>query len=278
MPRGNWLAAAAAPACSIVLLAGGCGGSSHQNARTRTTPPRGRPRIARPVHVRPYRQAVPILMYHEVRKPPPGAPNPRLFVSASTFRAEAGWLARNGFHGITLVQLRQAWKGRRKLPRRPVVLTFDDGYLSVYRNVVPTLRRLHWPAVLNLALGNTKSAEGVTRAEVRRMMRAGWELASHTISHLDLTTLGSAQLREELVGSRRLIRRWFHVTASDFCYPAGRYDQRVVRAVRRAGYRTATTVSPGLATPRHPFELPRIRIEESDGVRGLGRTLAALHR
>jgi peptidoglycan/xylan/chitin deacetylase (PgdA/CDA1 family) len=276
MSRGRWLALALVPACSIAVLSGGCGGSKHQPART--TAKRTRPRAVLPVHVRPYHRPVPILMYHEVRKPPPGAPNPQLFVSARTFRAQVRWLERRGFHGITLVQLQEAWRGRRKLPRRPVVLTFDDGYLSVYQNVVPVLRRMRWPGVLNLALGSTKSAEGVTRPEVKRMMRGGWELASHTISHLDLTTLGSTQLHQELVGSRRLIRRWFHVTVSDFCYPAGRYNRRVMRAVRRAGYRTATTVSPGLATPRHPFELPRVRVEESDRVAGLAGTLAALRR
>jgi peptidoglycan/xylan/chitin deacetylase (PgdA/CDA1 family) len=217
-------------------------------------------------------------MYHEVRKPPPGAPNPQLFVDARTFRAQMRWLARRGFRAVTLVQLQEAWHGRRVLPRRPVVLTFDDGYLSVYRNAVPVLRTMHWPGVLNLALGNTKSAEGVTRAEVKRIMQGGWELASHTISHLDLTSLAPAQLREETAGARALIAKWFHVRPVDFCYPAGRYNRRVIAAVRRAGYTTATTVDPGLATPSHPFELPRVRVEESEGVRGLAATLAALRR
>jgi peptidoglycan/xylan/chitin deacetylase (PgdA/CDA1 family) len=230
------------------------------------------------VHVRPYRKPVPVLMYHEVRKPPPGAANPQLFVRAKTFRAQVRWLARRGFRGITLVQLQQAWRGRRVLPRRPVVLSFDDGYLSVYRNVVPVLRRMHWPGVLNLALGNTQSAEGVSRAQVKRMMGAGWELASHTISHLNLTTIGPSQLRQETAGARKLINRWFHVKVADFCYPAGLYNRKVIAAVRRAGYSSATTVAPGLASPRHPYEIPRVRVDESDGVRGLAGTLASLRR
>jgi peptidoglycan/xylan/chitin deacetylase (PgdA/CDA1 family) len=267
------LALAAAGAISV--LAGSCGGSGHPSqARARAR----RHAAPRPVHVRPYREPVPVLMYHEVRKPPPGALNPQLFVRARTFRAQMRWLAAKGFRGITLVQLQEAWRGRRVLPRRPVVLTFDDGYLSVYRNVVPVLRKRHWPGVLNLALGNTKSPEGVTRAEVKRMMRAGWELASHTISHLDLTTISPAQLREETAGARSLIEKWFHVRVDDFCYPAGRYDRRAIAAVRRAGYTSATTVSPGLATPKRPYEIPRIRVNESDGVRGLAGTLAALRR
>ena len=217
-------------------------------------------------------------MYHEVRKPPSGTANPQLFVSAKTFRAQMRWLRGRGFQGITLVQLQEAWHGRRRLPRKPVVVSFDDGYLSVFQNVVPVLRRMHWPGVLNLALGNTKAAEGVSRAQVKRMMAAGWELASHTISHLDLSAVPPAQLRTETAGSRALIKKWFHVKVRDFCYPAGRYNRRAIAAVKRAGYTSATTVNPGRATPRHPYEIPRIRVEESDGVRGLAGTLASLRR
>jgi peptidoglycan/xylan/chitin deacetylase (PgdA/CDA1 family) len=221
---------------------------------------------------------VPVLMYHEVRVPPPGAPNPQLFVSASTFRAQAGWLARKGYTGVSMQQLREAWAGRRKLPRRPVVLTFDDGYDSVYRNAVPILKRLHWPGVLYLALGNTRNPDGVSRTQVTRMVHDdGWELGSHTINHLDLTTLGPAQLREETAGARDLIRRWFHRTPKDFCYPAGRFNATAVKAVRRAGYLTATTTEPGLAVPSQAYTLKRIRVEEAGGVKALAGSIAALH-
>ena len=277
MARPLPLVLALACAAALAGLAPGCGGSGHPSrARARSRP--GPQPASRPVHVRHYRKPVPVLMYHEVRKPPPGAANPQLFVHAATFRAQMRWLERRGFKGITLEQLQEAWHGRREPPRKPVVLTFDDGYLSVYRNVMPVLRRMHWPGVLDLALGNTKAAEGVSRAQVKRMMAAGWELASHTISHLDLSTIPPARLRQETAGSRALIKKWFHVSARDFCYPAGRYDRRSIAAVKRAGYTSATTVNPGLATPRHPYEIPRVRVDESDGVRGLARTLAALRR
>jgi peptidoglycan/xylan/chitin deacetylase (PgdA/CDA1 family) len=216
-------------------------------------------------------------MYHEVRVPPPGAPNPGLFVSAKTFAGQASWLERRGYRGVSMEQLRMAWAGRARMPRRPVVLTFDDGYDSVYRNVVPVLKRLHWPGVLYLELGATRNPDGVSRTEVKRMMQAGWELGSHTINHLDLTTVGTAQLREETAGARDLIRRWFHRTPKDFCYPAGRFNATAIKAVRRAGYLSATTTQPGLATPDKPFEIKRIRVEESGGVNGLAATMRSLH-
>jgi peptidoglycan/xylan/chitin deacetylase (PgdA/CDA1 family) len=230
------------------------------------------------VHVARYRKPVPVLMYHEVRVPPPAAPNPRLFVSAKTFDAQTAWLAKKGYTGISMEQLRQGWVGRRALPSQPVVLTFDDGYASVYRNVVPVLKRLHWPGVLYLALGNTRNPDGVSRGQVTRMMHDdGWELGSHTINHIDLTTARPGQLREETAGARDLIARWFHRTPKDFCYPAGRYNATVIKAVRRAGYLTSTTTKPGLAVPSRPYELKRIRVEDAGGVKALADAIAAAH-
>ena len=269
----------AALGIALAALTCGCGstltarraGRSLQAARPRAAP--------RPVRLKRYRKGVPVLMYHEVRRPPPGEPYPRLFLSARTFIAQVRWLRRRGYHGVTIARLREAWAGRARLPRRPVVLTFDDGYRSVYSNAVPLLRRLHWPGVLYLALGSTRNPDGVSRAQVERMVRDdGWELGSHTISHPDLTTLGRKRLREETAGARDLIRRWFHRTPRDFCYPLGRYNRTVIRALRRAGYLTATTEVMGLGTPARPYEIRRIRIEQATSVADLAATIRALGR
>lgn len=260
-------------AIALTALTAGCGSTvTARHAGSSVTAAR-----PRPVHVAPYRKPVPVLMYHEVRVPPAGAPNPGLFVSAETFAGQAAWLQRSGYRGVSMEQLRNAWAGRARMPRRPVVLTFDDGYDSVYRNVVPVLKRLHWPGVLYLQLGATRSPDGVSRAQVTRMVHDGWELGSHTINHLDLTTVAAAQLREETAGARDLIRRWFHRTPKDFCYPAGRVNASVIKAVRRAGYLTATTTQPGLATPAKPYEIKRIRVEQGGGVKGLADTIRSLH-
>jgi peptidoglycan/xylan/chitin deacetylase (PgdA/CDA1 family) len=109
---------------------------------------------------------------------------------------------------------------------------------------------------------------------VRRLIAAGWEVDSHTVSHPDLTTVPPRRLRHELVASRAYLRSHFGVPAAYFCYPSGRFDARVEAAVKRAGYRLATTTQPGLAKPSTPFALARIRVEGQDGVAGLLRKLA----
>ena len=97
---------------------------------------------------------VPILMYHVVEDPPAGAPWPLLYVSAAEFSSQMAWLDRNGYTGTTLTEMWRNWHHGEALPPRPVVITFDDGYGSVFENALPVLEDLGWPGVLNLKVDN----------------------------------------------------------------------------------------------------------------------------
>ena len=90
---------------------------------------------------------VPILMYHVIASPFPGAPYPALYVTARQFDGEIRWLARHGYRAVTLGRVLDDWRGLAELPRKPVVLSFDDGYHSDYTTALPVLRARHWPGV-----------------------------------------------------------------------------------------------------------------------------------
>jgi peptidoglycan/xylan/chitin deacetylase (PgdA/CDA1 family) len=111
---------------------------------------------------------------------------------------------------------------------------------------------------------------------VRALVRAGWELACHTVTHLDLTELEDDELDKEIRLSRRILRVTFGVPVDFFCYPSGHHDQRVVAVVRDAGYLGATTSLPGLACPGDPFRLRRVRIGDGDDALTLGLRLDSL--
>jgi peptidoglycan/xylan/chitin deacetylase (PgdA/CDA1 family) len=234
---------------------------------------------ARAVHKgwEPHRGPVPILMYHVVEAPRAGVPNPLLYVAGKTFAREMSWLDRHGFEGVTLDEVENAWAGRGLLPKRPIVVSFDDGYRSQETTAMPVLRRHHWPGVLSLTLGNMNDpGDPITPNQVQKLVDAGWELASHTISHVDLRTVSKRRLRHEVRDSRRIIRYVFRVPVDNFTYPAGLYNRRDVAAVKAAGYRGAMGVAPGLAKRRAPYDLQRIRVINSMGVRGLAAELKSL--
>jgi peptidoglycan/xylan/chitin deacetylase (PgdA/CDA1 family) len=205
--------------------------------------------------------AVPILMYHLVASAPVGSRYPGLWVAPGRFASEVAALARAGYRATTLDAVWRAWHGRGGLPARPLVISFDDGYESQFTRARPLLDALDWPAVLNLEVKNVGLAGGLSRIEVGDLVRDGWEVDAHTLTHPDLTSVGALTLRREVAGSRRWLRQVFGIPVDFFAYPAGRYDARVEAAVRVAGYRGAVTTAPGLASPHgDPDTLPRIRV------------------
>lgn len=209
------------------------------------------------------RETVPILMYHVINPPPPGAPFPGLYVPAAEFAEQMRALAGAGFHAVTMDQLWANWREGAPLPPgKPIVLSFDNGYQSQYTNALPILRGLGWVGVENIQLtGLPPSQGGLSPAQVRGLVAAGWELDTQGFSHADLITLGSSALHYQVAVARSEVQRRYHAPANWFCYPSGHYDATVIAAVRAAGYRGSTTVVPGWAQPgEDPYRLPRLRV------------------
>lgn len=259
----------------------GAGGAGDQQAPGGTQADGGgeaptvRRDLGRPGPPRP----VPILMYHVTTEPPAGAPFPDLYVTRAEFADQMEAMADAGYVAITQRELWAAWHEGGPLPRRPVVISIDDGYRSNYLYARPVLRRLGWPAVLNLKVGNLHEPDyGLSERMVRELLADGWELAAHTIDHPDLTAVDAATLRREVAGARRQLQQRFGVPVDFFCYPAGRYDDRVIAAVEAAGYLGATTVEPGLAEPDPDgrFTLRRVRVSNGRSGASLVAELAGL--
>jgi peptidoglycan/xylan/chitin deacetylase (PgdA/CDA1 family) len=215
-------------------------------------------------------------MYHVLGDPPAGAPFPQLYVSGADFAGQMRWLDRHGYTAVTLRSVWDHWHGRPSLRARPVVVSFDDGYRSVAQSGFRSLREKGWPGVLNLAVKNLYVRGGISEKQVRRLIASDWEIDAHTLSHPDLTTIDDRQLAREVAGSRRRLQRLFGIPVDFFCYPGGRYDARVIAAVRAAGFLAATTTVEGLATRNKPFELRRVRVSRSDGISGFGAKLVRL--
>jgi peptidoglycan/xylan/chitin deacetylase (PgdA/CDA1 family) len=182
------------------------------------------------------------------------------------------WLATHGHHVVSLQEVYDYWHGA-PLPRKAVVVSFDDGFHGHYTKAMPILAKHEWAGTLNLAISHLSRANAFTPRMVRRMLAANWELDSHTRTHAYLPGLGLTALRDELEGSRRFLRSTFHVQANFLCYPFGAYSPTVIDAARAAGYLGATTTEYGRASRDEPYSLNRIRISHSDGVSGLARKL-----
>jgi peptidoglycan/xylan/chitin deacetylase (PgdA/CDA1 family) len=219
---------------------------------------------------------VPILMYHYIRINPD--PNDKLgfnlSVTPDDFTRQMDWLAANGYHPVDFDDLRGYLLGHGGLPDRPVVLTFDDGYRDVYTTAYPILRAHRFKAVAYVVAGFVGRSTNVTAEQVLEMDANGIQIGAHTVSHADLTRLSGAGLWHEVYDSRAMLEGLIGHPVLDFCYPSGRFDDAVVRAVQAAGFLTATTTQPGfLHSAADRYLWTRVRV---DGGESLERLVADL--
>ena len=202
-------------------------------------------------------------MYHVIAGAPHDARYPGLFVPPARFAAHMRYLARHHYHVVTLQEVWIHWRRGALLPRKPVVVSFDDGFRTWYTEAYPVLHRYGWAGTMNLSVSHLDGVD-MRVSWIRTLIADGWELDSHSLTHRDLTHLAGRDLRREVAGSRKRLRTLFGAQVNFFCYPSGRYDARVIAAVRAAGYQGATTTDQGLAVPDQRFTLRRVRIDGDD--------------
>jgi peptidoglycan/xylan/chitin deacetylase (PgdA/CDA1 family) len=240
------------------------------------------------------RVRVPVLYYHRVQAPPPGfaswsATHKRQFLTydviPAAFKAQLDWLAAHHYTTILPRDLAAHWDHGKRLPARPVIITFDDGSHDWTRTVLPLLRSHHMIAEFYLTLSAIRSGS-ITWAEVRRLARAGNAIGGHDVHHVQLTRLGanrapasSAVMWAEVNGARRIIGSKIGIAPDSMAYVGGGFDPRLERLVRKAGYTTARTIVRGIIQTRERrFELRVVRIGWRDDVANLlaGRLVAGL--
>lgn len=231
-----------------------------------TAPPAERPAFARLAFpAAPARAAidVPVLMFHRVA-PPATATNAvsrDLTVPPATFAAELAWLHGHGYHPIRQARLFRALELGAPAPPRPVVLTFDDGYVDAATTIAPLLRRYGWPATFFVITGRAGARAFLTWEQMAALDRAGMDVASHTVHHLELPGLDAAGRWAEITRSKRELERHLGHPVYWFAYPAGAFDAASEADLCRAGYLLSYTTQYGASiSSARPEAEPRIRV------------------
>jgi peptidoglycan/xylan/chitin deacetylase (PgdA/CDA1 family) len=269
--------------CSLVLFttAGGWAKEPPPDKRVprRSPTPTASPQPTATRRPFPESARVPILMYHYVGDAPPTADRLRrdLTVSAAAFEAQMAWLRDNGYTTITLDQLYEYLNGGEPLPPRPVVLTFDDGYLDAYTVAFPTLKKYgHTGAFFVIAdFINYSNPEHATWSQLREMADAGMRIESHSRTHIDLRRRSNAVLVWELLGPAEQIEAFIGRKPRFFSYPTGRYDAAVIQILRDLGTNAALTTEIGRTQRLSTAMLwPRLRVRNTTTIEGFANLVA----
>jgi peptidoglycan/xylan/chitin deacetylase (PgdA/CDA1 family) len=190
---------------------------------------------------------VPVLIYHHVKslKPTDNAIERGLTVLPGEFRAQLNVLVKNHYHLVSAAALVGYLRSGGSLPSKPVVLTFDDGYIDMFGTAYQLLRTMHLTATFFIVPGFLDTRRYLSWKQVEQMAAAGMDIEAHSMTHPDLTTVPAAQLWGEVAQSRHVLEQRLHKAVRAFAYPYGAYNASVLRAVSKAGYWGAFTTRQG---------------------------------
>lgn len=184
---------------------------------------------------------VPVLNYHKV-----DVLNHPLSISPQEFEEQMEYLYKEQYNAISPDQLMAYLKYGKQLPDKPIMITFDDGYLDNYTNAYPIMKKYGFTATIFIVTNLVDNdPRFITWDQVREMQKNGIVFGSHTVNHKSLTSLTKEQIMDELTQSRDEITRQLGKPPKYFAYPTGTYNSGIEDMVRAVGYKAAFTIQYG---------------------------------
>ena len=191
-------------------------------------------------------------------------------ISDEEFEAILSRLRRLGYRTASSREFLGWQKGKLNLPRRTVVLTFDDGYKNHLDRVAPLLIRYRFGGTFFVTVDLVGKPGYLNWEELRRMVFLGMEIGSHGMTHTPLTKLSRREAEAEVAESKRILEEKLGVPVTSIAAPGGFWNQTVSEAVRKAGYEAAWVSEIGTNGPetnslglrrvvvRRPFSLDAV--------------------
>lgn len=210
---------------------------------------------------------VPIIMYHSVN--PKVLPEMEsLIVSPNTFERQMRFLKEWHYNVVPLESIADFIKNKKKVPSRTIAITFDDGYKDNYTYAFPILKKYNLPATIFIVVNEVDSArlDRLNWREIKAMENSGLiTVGSHCLDHIPLTDIKSEKnLISQIFDSKKIIEEKLGKPVTMFCYPIGRFNDKVRRLIIDAGYKLSVVTNPGGKYPNDDiFVLKRLKISEN---------------
>lgn len=232
------------------------------------------------------KQHIPIFMYHSISNYASPSFRPCI-VEPEAFEEHLFYLEQHHFTPVTVTQFAQAIARRGEgLPRRPVILTFDDGYADFYTHAFPALHRHGFTATLYVATGFVGGTsrwlqhigEGkrpmVTWEQLKEMNEGGIECAAHSHNHRPLDMLSPSEARNEITRSKDLLEEHLGLPVLSFAYPFGYYSSWVRQIVQEVGFTSACAIKRSLSSLHDDlYALARLAIKPDTSLQAIDAAL-----
>lgn len=201
---------------------------------------------------------IPILMYHSISDTDPSN---NLLVPPEMFEEQINWLEENGFTSMLLDDVIKAMD-TGKVPKKPVVITFDDGYTDNYTDAYQTLKKHNMKATFFIITNNVdKDSTYMSSDMLKEMKSNGMAIENHTSNHLELNKLSKDDQISSIKDGQDFLKNIIGVEGKFLCYPVGRYDNITIETAKELGVQAAVTTEGGISSMDNGvYKLKRVRI------------------
>ena len=210
----------------------------------------------------------PILMYHYINSEEPL--RSRLGVSPKSFERQMRFLREHKYNIVSLEELTDLIKNKKKIPSKTIVITFDDGYLDNYTNAYPVLKKYNIPATIFVVINRIGKHLGnddyMSWQQIKELSVLGLvTIGSHSMNHPNLSEMRSeGELKEEIFESKKILEKELNKEVKFFSYPFGGRSLDARRLVSLAGYKAAVGTNFPKGSPGdNIYALKRLRISEN---------------
>lgn len=198
-----------------------------------------------------------VLNYHQIANS-----HNALAVPINDFDTQMKFLAESGCITITPEELYAGLNGEIELPPKPVLITFDDGYIDNYTNAFPILKKYGLRATIFVIPSFTDSYPNyLTWEQLKEMEENGITIQSHTMTHPKLEELPDDEIRNELITSKNTLEENLGHPIEFLAYPTGTYNLHIAGIAQDVGYKGAFTIKYGIVDKgSNFFALERVPI------------------
>ena len=236
---------------------------------------------------------LPIIMYHHIDTLDNIDKNDKiavgLRVSPEVFERQLQYIKDNNYTTITSYDLADYMDAKKELPKKPILLTFDDGYKNNYTKALPLLEKYKMKGDFAIITGGINNPDYMSTDELKELVGKGHSIASHTVNHCTTAIkikantfqdsviddhqhacskfatqerLTTGQIRYEFQKSKEELEKMLGIKIKHIVYPYGFWNPQAVEIAKSVGYTFGTTVAPEvdeIIDLEKPFTMPRYR-------------------
>lgn len=209
------------------------------------------------INIAPEDVRIPILMYHSISDEDP---NNNLLVPPAMFEEQMAWLEENDFTAMSMDEVLEAME-TGKVPKRPIAITFDDGYSDNYTSAFPSLKDHGLKATFFVITDGVDDGYYMSSDMLKEMQGAGMSIENHTANHLELDKLSREDAYDSIKRGQDFLRSVIGSDGNYLCYPVGKYSDETIEIAKELGIKAATTTQGGISSINDGvYQLKRVRI------------------